>query len=486
MGLVQVRDLKSRRHRDENRVKPQPPTRLEALTDVRVSRARGLVMNNNVPNNYRRSESGMVLIYVAILSLVLIGIAGIAVDSALVSSAGQELQNAADGAALNAARYLESDAEGDLSFSAVRSAAMSVALANEAANSSIKLDANTSNAANGDIVVGHWDPVSRTFTPSLSYPNAVRVHASRTASNADGPLALLFGPIFGKDTENVGASSTALMALPMDPLVLILDPTANNALNINGTNYLEVINGKIQVNSNAHCALHLVGGPTMTATLTKIVGGACYPEGTIQGAVQGGSDPVPDPLADVLPTVADWNALKSSMPKPLGVKGEIDKTGTYSPGYYPEGLNATASEVINLEPGSYMIGDSFKLGGSARVNGTGITIFCDKGVDIDVSGSEAGMNTTPPAEGPFMGIAVFMHRQTTGPAVVKIGGGGLFKVEGIIYVPGGEVVLGGTPGKEIGAILANTLKMEGITGYTITGKGVPKLTDEESSTYLVE
>jgi Flp pilus assembly protein TadG len=443
-------------------------------------------MNNNVPNNNRRSESGMVLIYVAILSLVLIGLAGIAVDSALVSSAGQELQNAADGAALNAARYLESDAGGDLSFSATRSAAMSVALANEAANETIKLDANTSNAANGDIVVGHWDPVSRTFTPSLSYPNAVRVHASRTASNADGPLALLFGPIFGKDTENVGASSTALMALPMDPLVLILDPTANNALNINGTNYLEVINGKIQVNSNGHCALHLVGDPTMTAALTKIVGGACYPEGTIVGAVAEGSDPVPDPLANVLPTTSDWNALKTSMPKPKGAKGQIDKSGTWEPGYYPDGLVVTASETVTLKPGSYMFGGEVKVGGSAKILGSNVTIFCDKGVDVDVSGSEAGMQLTPPAEGPFMGITFFMHRQTTGPAVVKIGGGGIFKVEGIIYVPSGELVMGGTPGKEIGAILALTAKTEGTTGYTITGKGVPKLTDEESSTYLVE
>jgi hypothetical protein len=98
----------------------------------------------------------MVLIYVAILSLVLIGLAGIAVDSALVSSAGQELQNAADGAALNAPAT-SVGREGDLSVTAVRSAAMSVALANDAANTSIKLDANTSNAATGDIVVGHWD-----------------------------------------------------------------------------------------------------------------------------------------------------------------------------------------------------------------------------------------------------------------------------------------------------------------------------------------
>jgi Flp pilus assembly protein TadG len=486
MGFVQVRDLKSRSDRDENRVKPQPPMWIEAQPEIRVGRARGPVMKINVQNRNPRREHGMVLIYVAILSLVLLGLAGIAVDSALVLSAGQELQNAADGAALNAARYLESDGGADLSFSATRSAAMSVALANEAANTTIKLDANTSNAASGDIVVGHWDPASRTFTPSLSYPNAVRVHATRTASNADGPLGLLFGPLFGKNTSDVGASSTAIMGLPMDPLVLILDPTANNALRINGTNYLEVINGKIQVNSNGHCGLSLVGGPTVKSQLTKVVGGACYPEGTIEGAVVEGADPVPDPLANVLPAPADWNNLKSSMPKPAGANGQIASGGSYEPGYYPKGLNATASEDIHLNPGSYMFGDSFKLGGSAYITGEGVTMFFDKNVDVDISGSGAGMSLTPPAEGPFKGLTYFMHRQSTGPALCKIGGGGLFHVEGIIYVPSGELVMGGTPGKEIGAILVKTAQTEGTTGYTITGKGVPKLSDEISSVYLVE
>lgn len=441
-------------------------------------------MKTDLPlHSTRPSERGMVIIYVAILSLVLLGLAGIAVDSALVLSAGQQLQNAADGAALHAVRYIDSESD---PFPTTRAAAMSMALANEAANTSIKLDANTGNASEGDIVVGYWNQAARTFTPTTFSPNAVRVHATRTASNADGPLGLLFGPIFGKNSSDVGATSTAVMALPLDPLVLILDLTANNALNINGTNYLEVINGKIQVNSNSHCALHLVGDPTLSATLTKVGGGACYPDGTIQGAVQENADPIPDPLADVLPTNTEWNALKASMAKPLGAKGEIEKTGTYAPGYYPDGLNATASELITLQPGSYMFGDDFKLGGSARVQGEGVTIFCDKGVDVDVSGSEAGMTMTPPSSGEFMGIAFFMHRETTGPAVVKIGGGGIFKVEGIIYVPGGELVLGGTPGKEIGAILAKTAKTEGTTGYTITGKGVPKLTDDIPSTYLVE
>jgi len=425
----------------------------------------------------------MVIIYVAILSLVLLGLAGIAVDSALVLSAGQHLQSAADGAALNAVRYIDSESD---PFPTTRAAAMSVALANKAINTSIKLDANSGNASSGDIVVGYWNKTTRTFTPTTLNPNAVRVHASRTASNADGPLGLLFGPIFGKDASDVGATATAVMALPLDPLVLILDPSSNNALNVNGTNYLEVINGAIQVNSSGHCALHMVGTPVMTADLIKVVGGSCYPEGTVTGTVQEGADVVPDPLADVLPTTADWNSFKASLPLPAGAAGKISATGTYEPGYYPKGMSIAASDVVTLKPGNYMFGDDVKLNGSSQVFGSGVTLFFDKDVHVDVAGSEAGMQLTPPDAGQFMGITFFTHRQSDGPAVVKIGGGGIFKVEGIIYVPAGELVLGGTPGKEIGAILVFSAKTEGVTGYTITGKGVPKLSDDIPSNYLVE
>ena len=97
------------------------------------------------------------------------------------------------------------------------------------------------------------------------------------------------------------------------------------------------------------------------------------------------------------------------------------------------------------------------------------------------------MQLTPPtASSAYQGITMFFHRQSSGPSLCKIAGGGLFLVEGVIYVPGGELVMSGTPGKEIGAVLALTASTQGTTAYTITGKGVPKLTDDSPSTYLVE
>jgi hypothetical protein len=85
---------------------------------------------------------------------------------------------------------------------------------------------------------------------------------------------------------------------------------------------------------------------------------------------------------------------------------------------------------------------------------------------------------------------------------MKINGGGAFDVQGIAYFPGyvppyppppGQVQfdtvvrMGGEPGKTFGAIFAWQIATNGVTGYVITGEGLPPLdTDEPPVTYLVE
>lgn len=431
-------------------------------------------------------ERGAVLIYVAILALILIGLVGLAMDGAWVLTTSQQLRHAADAAALNGARYVKTDTD---PFNALRAAAMNVALANDAAKNDVNLDANLGNDPAGDIVVGFWDWPTRTFTPTITGPNAVRVRAHRTDTNADGKLSLFFGPVFGKDDSDVGVTSTAVLSPPLPPLILILDPDKVGALKINGTNSLNVPYGRVHANSTKDCGIQLVGTPSMFALRTTVVGTACYPGGTITGGpVLDHQDPVLDPLANVLPTVGDWNNFKSTLPLPAGPTGAIADAGTFNPGYYPNGINVTSTAVVHLNPGSYMFGTIAKLSGSATVIGDGVTLFFDKDVELDISGSGAGMTVTPPDSGPYFGITMFSHRFPSAGKLpkFKIGGGGIFKAEGVTYVPMGELVMGGIPGKEMGAIIAWQANTEGTTGFTITGSGIPPLTTGPDVAYLVE
>jgi hypothetical protein len=193
----------------------------------------------------RPRERGFILIFVAVIALVLIGLVGLALDGAWILSTSQQLRHAADAAALNGARYVKTDIE---PFDALRAAAMNVALANDAAKTDVQIESNAGNDPAGDIVVGFWDFPTRTFTPTATGPNAVRVRAHRTDANADGPLSLFFGPVFGKDQSDVGVMSTAVLAPPLPPLILILDPDKVGALRINGTNSLTVSNGRVHAN----------------------------------------------------------------------------------------------------------------------------------------------------------------------------------------------------------------------------------------------
>jgi Flp pilus assembly protein TadG len=451
---------------------PNPIVPVCAVTRRRATRR----LPDTSPHGAHAGQRGVALIYAVLLGMVLIGFLGIAVDSAYILSTKQQLQHAADAAALAGARQVK--AELNPLYPATRKSAMDIAASNDAASISVKLDPNVVNLGDGDIVVGVWDKDTRTFTPSLLGPNAVQVRAKRDGAHADGPLALFFGPVFGTNASDVGVTATAVLAPAADPLILILDPVGANALRVNGTNTVNAMAGKVHANSSNPCGISLVGTPILSALQTSVVGGACYPAGSIVGAVVEGAPVVPDPLAGLLPDSASWDAFKASLLMPLGPAGKISATGTYIPGYYPQGIDAQASEVITLLPGYYMLGKTgpnggIKLGGSAFVTGHGVTLFVDKGAVTDISGSGAGMELTPPGIGdPFQGVTLFHHRQNTGTAECKISGGGLFKVEGFIYVPGGELIMGGTPGKEVGGMIVWTAKTEGTTGYIFTGKGL--------------
>jgi len=459
-----------------------------------------------------RRQSGVSLILVAVMAIMLIGIVGLALDAALVSSTAQQLQHAADAAALAGARLVKAETDPtDPSnpFTATRQAAIDVALANLAANVSVKIDPNVSNDPNGDIVIGQWDKAGLAFFPDLIAPNAVKVRAHRTDDAADGKLALMFGPVFGWDDSDVGVSATAALDASGGALIVILNETAQGALSLNGT-VLMSVNGDVHVNSNADCAADLEGEPEKLVVHTYKVcveGTACYNPSAISGTVVQ-EDPgcqVPDPLAGVLPTKAEWDAQRAALLAITPVDGSgnkltsITNAGTYSPGYYSGGLSLTSSKKVTLNPGTYMFGPpGISLKGSSFVTAgnvnpdqcgdsfAGVTILIDKGATVDVSGNGAGMSATAPKTGPFENIAVFHHRENVGASQCKITGGGAFVIRGYIYCPKGELVIGGGPGKAIGAIVTDRLSNAGTTSFKLTGCGIPKPDDAEEGTFLVE
>jgi hypothetical protein len=310
----------------------------------------------------------------------------------------------------------------------------------------------------------------------------VRVVGRRTTGSGSGPLALVFGGLFGDGQGEVARSSVATYDFSPNPLIMVLDPSDDGALSLSGGVALDVGDGVIQVNSSDPCAIDMNGSPVLSAAETIVVGSACSGSGTIGGTLTPNAPAEPDPLADILPTVAEWDALKASLPKPKGAHGKIDKGGNFKPGYYPAGLKLNNTMSVTLDPGTYMFGAGATMVGSAVLAGDGVTLLFDLGAKLDVGGG-ASLVLTPPDAGSFEGLTMMFHRGSTAANACAIGGNGDISIEGTLYCPSGGVQLKGTGGAQsYGQIVCDHLALSG--NATITGAGIVP-PDDAGRVYLV-
>jgi Flp pilus assembly protein TadG len=420
------------------------------------------------------SRRGAIAIYVAIAAFLLIGFLGLSLDFAYLRSTTQELQAAADAAALAAAQELENDGP-ETMYALVRQAALDVALANSTANDGVQLDPNTANDPAGDVVIGVWDSTTGTFTPTTEDPDAVRVVARRTASSLGGKVALFFGEIFDVPEAELARSATARLGAVGDAVILVLHPTEKGSFDMRGNARLSAPGGRIHIDSSHGCALNMNGAPDtprLTAGRINVVGGACAPQGSCSPLPRTGQDYVPDPLA----------AVPQPDPSTMTNRGGILGPGTYEPGYYPLGIAFNNGEAF-LNPGVYVIGPpGIDLQGDGIIRGEEIMLFLDLGAKISISGNAPGLDISAPSSGTYHGISVFQHRQNT--LAAEISGGGLFDVRGTMYQKTAHLEMDGNVDRRIGRIIINTQLLRGDGRYNITGEGPPPTGPKRS--YLVK
>ena len=60
----------------------------------------------------------------------------------------------------------------------------------------------------GDIAIGNWNSATRTLTPTMVLPRAVRV-ITRRDSSANGPISTFLASVIGVSSVNVTAVATA-------------------------------------------------------------------------------------------------------------------------------------------------------------------------------------------------------------------------------------------------------------------------------------
>jgi Flp pilus assembly protein TadG len=380
---------------------------------------------------------GIALIWFAIVGMVLVALAGLALDTGYVLLTGHQLQNAADAAALAGANSVAFDTSQSVTD------ALATAASNKAAGAAVQLDAGS------DIIIGVYDRPSHTFTAGGSPPNAVKVIARRTDTSPGGPLSLIFAPMFGISTSNVSRQAIA-MTSPLGAGVILLNKTASPSLQMTGTgsNPTKVNvtgGGAVVIDSSSATAVQWTGRPLINADSLYIVGndtavetGGVYPSGDLNL----NSQYVADPL--------------DSLPEPPQGTNRSGSSGpNLQPGYYPSGF---PSGDLTLAAGVYYIEGGITLNGNNSINATaGVMIFLKTG-GISMGGTSS-ITINPPTSGTYKGISFYSARGNT--STVSLQGNPGAVNSGVFYFPSAHVNIAGNPTSTASQLIADTLTVQG-------------------------
>lgn len=158
-----------------------------------------------------RRQRGAVAIYVALFLPVAIGFLALSVDIARELVVRNQLQNAADAAALAGA--------GQLQWGGA-----STMWANASAKATAAIGLNSADGATlstGTIATGYWNVTgspsgmqSTAITPGANDMPAIQVTVSRASGSNGGPIQTYFAGLIGTSTINVSATAVALIAPP--------------------------------------------------------------------------------------------------------------------------------------------------------------------------------------------------------------------------------------------------------------------------------
>lgn len=172
------------------------------------------LQNKPFAGNHR---TGAMLPLIAVTMVVLFVACTFAIDIARIHSTRAELRTATDAAARAAVENLSREQ----SQASATQAAINVARLNRVAGNGLDLIPENirfgTNTPNPD--------GSFTFTESSTFINAVRVIGERSARTPDGPVNMMFGPLFGKENYEPVAAATATR-LDRD-IALVLDKSGS-------------------------------------------------------------------------------------------------------------------------------------------------------------------------------------------------------------------------------------------------------------------
>ncbi|AZO70402.1 MAG: hypothetical protein E5V92_21835 [Mesorhizobium sp.] len=384
----------------------------------------GLIFRNFVSRRLRSGEGGNVATIFALTLPIVVGGAGLGVETSYWYYSSLKLQATADAAAYAGA--LEKIAGSD-------TAAITAAATTSATENGL---------GTGTITV---------HTPPTSGPNTAN-KAVEVILNQD--LDRMFTSIFSQSKVPEQARAVALITDGAYACNRALSPSASQAVSISGNTSLKQIGCVIMANSIASDAIKVQGSATLQTDCLIAVGGVSLsttPTMVCKAPITGAL-PAADPYAS-LPTPA----ASSQCSKVNGSK----TSQTLQEGTYCNGMDLKGN--VTLSPGVYVVQGPLKINAGAVVSGTGVTIFMAGSNTVSMNGN-ATVTLSAQTSGTYSGVLFYGDRTGTN-ASNTFNGTADSLLTGAIYFPRQQVdYLGnfsGTGGCT--QVVADTIQWSGST-----------------------
>ncbi|WP_067736603.1 TadE/TadG family type IV pilus assembly protein [Novosphingobium naphthalenivorans] len=385
----------------------------------------------------RASREGNILALTAFGLTVLVGGAALATDTAQWYLWKRQLQQAVDAGAR--AAVLSEQLGNDYNAAATREVGR-----NGVSTSDVKIELISN------------PPTSGAYTADA---NAIEVQATTSQK-------LPFSGLFLSMAPTVRARAVATVASDGDYCVIALSP---DGVGINTIGSAQVNLGcGAAANSNIATAIDLNGSSWLDTPNVHAVGGidassASIPSGAV---LQPYGLPVTDPIAARNLTVPTTPATCTA--NNLNVAPST--TTTLDPGRYCNGL--TLQGTVTLNPGVYIMDKgTFTVNSQAHVTGEGVTIILtgDDPKNVAtvklVGGADLDLRAPTAVEDPTWKNILFFQDPIGSTSESNIAGGSTLQLDGIVYLPGGDLTFTGNSGQHADCLLmvANQISFSGTT-----------------------
>lgn len=349
------------------------------------------------------AQRGQTLVLVALLLVVLVGIASLSVDVGYYRYEQRVMQSAADSAALAGA--------GDFAYGDATAAAQAAAATNGFTDGSAGVTV-TVNPSYSDTYTGSNQAVKVTI--GRSYPK------------------FFSGIIGGTGTVPVSVSAVARLGGNADECLYQLDPSKNpnfNGMTYNGPECGIILNGSANFNG-AHIDAKWIGyagGRTPNET------GATFVKATPQPSL---------PATDPCPNIPGCAYLKNNPPPTSSCSYHPDYNGqtvTLVPGCY-DTPNFNGANVT-FQSGEYVITGHANFNGST-LSGDGVTLYFTSGSCANFNG--VNLSLTPPSSGNTKGVLIYDDETgASGSCNPNFNGSAGTGISGLVYYPASHVNFNG-------------------------------------------